>query len=132
MVDYFYKKVEVSQEVADFLEWDRKRSAAEKKRIERHIVYCDFDKVTNLAVVSQSEDILDSAIHNLQVQALLITIQTLSQDERHLLFLRFWRDMTMQGIGGYFKISKMAVSKRLKKLLAFLREELEKNYKEIF
>lgn len=131
-IRYFNTPIYVPQDIYDFLEQDRRRAAAEKKRIERHIQYCDFDKIIGLSGYSNAEDIPDAVINTIQIVALRITLRTLSDDERSLLYLRFWQEETMEYIGTIFGISKMAVSKRLKKLLAKLRTHLENNFKEIF
>ena len=58
----------------------------------------------------------DSAIRNLQLENLRKAIAKLYVQGQNLLSLRYSGELTMDEIGQIYGISKMAASKRLKKL----------------
>ncbi len=58
----------------------------------------------------------DAALRNLQLENLRKAIAELDVQGQNLLSLRYSDALTMDGIGQSYGISKMAVSKRLKKL----------------
>ena len=94
------------KEVADFLEQDRKRERAQEKQDARHLSKSEFETVlSGLECVKRPvEDCLRGAIAELDVQG------------QNLLSLRYNGELTMEEIGQIYGISRMAVSKRLKKL----------------
>lgn len=123
---YGNSKISVSYEVAEFLESDRKRQEAEKRSDRRHISKSDSEAVlATVPSTSQSDPTLDAVIRNLTLQKLQDVIAKLSDSERDLIMMYFFQEYTMEQIGQKFGISKMAVSKRLKKLLNRMRESME-------
>ena len=123
---YGNSKISVSYEVAEFLESDRKRQEAEKRSDRRHISKSDSEIVlANVPSTSQPDPTLDAVIRNLTLQKLQDMIAKLSDSERDLIMMYFFQEYTMEQIGQKFGISKMAVSKRLKKLLNQMRESME-------
>ena len=123
---YGNSKISVSYEVAEFLESDRKRQEAEKRSDRRHISKSDSETVlANVPSTSQPDSTLDAVIRNLTLQKLQDVIAKLSDSERDLIMMYFFPEYTMEQIGQKFGISKMAVSKRLKKLLNRMRESME-------
>lgn len=123
---YGNSKISVSYEVAEFLESDRKRQEAEKRSDRRHISKSDSEAVlATVPSTSQSDPTLDAVIRNLTLQKLQDVIVKLSDSERDLIMMYFFQEYTMEQIGQKFGISKMAVSKRLKKLLNRMRESME-------
>lgn len=123
---YGNSKISVSYEVAEFLESDRKRQEAEKRSARRHISKSDSETVlANVPSTSQPDPTLDAVIQNLTLQKLQDVIAKLSDSERDLIMMYFFQEYTMEQIGQKFGISKMAVSKRLKKLLNRMRESME-------
>ena len=123
---YGNSKISVSYEVAEFLESDRKRHEAEKRSDRRHISKSDSEAVlATVPSTSQSDPTLDAVIRNLTLQKLQDVIAKLSDSERDLIMMYFFQEYTMEQIGQKFGISKMAVSKRLKKLLNRMRESME-------
>ena len=123
---YGNSKISVSYEVAEFLESDRKRQEAEKRSDRRHISKSDSETVlANVPITSQPDPTLDAVIRNLTLQKLQDVIAKLSDSERDLIMMYFFQEYTMEQIGQKFGISKMAVSKRLKKLLNRMRESME-------
>lgn len=123
---YGEQAISVSEEVAVFLEDDRKRQEAEKRSDRRHISKRDFETVTATAQnMFISDSTLKAVLQNLTHQKLHTILAMLSADEQKLLYLYFYENISMEKIGEYFKISKMAISKRLKKLLAKMRNLME-------
>lgn len=123
---YGNSKISASYEVAEFLESDRKRQEAEKRSDRRHISKSDSETVlANVPSTSQPDPTLDAVVRNLTLQKLQDVIAKLSDSERDLIMMYFFQEYTMEQIGQKFGISKMAVSKRLKKLLNRMREPME-------
>ena len=123
---YGNSEISVSYEVAEFLESDRKRQEAEKRSARRHISKSDSETVlANVPSTSQPDPTLDAVIQNLTLQKLQDVIAKLSDSERDLIMMYFFQEDTMEQIGQKFGISKVAVSKRLKKLLNRMRESME-------
>lgn len=123
---YGNSKISVSYEGAEFLESDRKRQESEKRSDRRHISKSDSETVlANVSGTSQPDPTLDAVIRNLTLQKLQDVIAKLSDSERDLIMMYFFQEYTMEQIGKKFGISKMAVSKRLKKLLNRMRESME-------
>ena len=136
---YGGQRISVSEEVAEFLEDDRRRQAAQDKRDERHLSKSDFETVLfcsdcvrrpvedavlwnlQLEILLDPHGLEDAVIRNLRLQNLRKVITSLSDDEQKLIRLYFYEDNTMEQIGLEFGISKMAISKRLKKLYAKMR-----------
>lgn len=58
----------------------------------------------------------DAALRNLRLENLRRAIAGLDVQGQNLLSLRYGEELTMEEIGQIYGISKMAVSKRLKKL----------------
>ena len=115
VIPYSGQQVSVPKEVADFLEQDRKREQAQEKQDERHLSKSEFE-----TVLSGSEcvrhPVEDAALRNLQLENLRKAIAELDVQGQNLLSLRYSDALTMDEIGQIYGISKMAVSKRLKKL----------------
>ena len=59
--------------------------------------------------------------HRLDLQKLREAMQQLNDEERRLIEMYFWDEMTMQEIAEVFGISKMAVFKRHQKILDKMR-----------
>lgn len=61
---------------------------------------------------------------NLQLESLRKAVADLDPQEQKLISLRFEDELTMEEIGKVFGVSKMAISKWLKKLYAKLRSSV--------
>lgn len=122
---YGNSEISVSNEVAEFLESDRKRQEAEERSDRRHISKSDSETVSATAhLASRDDPTWDAVLRNLTLQKLRQVLANLSEDDRLLIHLYFFQEYTMEQIGKEFGISKMAVSKRLKKLLCRMRESM--------
>ena len=120
-VSYGGGLVSVSYEVAEYLESDRKRQAAEERRDRRHLSKSSFETVLPSQKTVNSHQLEDEVIKNLTLESLRNVIAVLNPDEQRLLHLYFWQEMSMEQIGQLFGVSKMAISKRLNKLYATMR-----------
>ena len=121
---YGGQRISVSEEIAEFLEDDRRRQAAQDKHDERHLSKNDFETVRLPQRLLDPHSLEDAVIRNLRLQNLRKVIASLSDDEQKLIRLYFYEDNTMEQIGLEFGTSKMAISKRLKNLYAKMRSLL--------
>ncbi len=112
--------VEVSDELYEFMESDRKRQAAEERSDRRHLSKSSFETVEVKQEYS-SRKFENQIFHRLDLQKLREAMQQLNDEERRLIELYYWDGMTMQEIADVFGISKMAVSKRHQKILDKMR-----------
>ena len=125
-IHYGDSELSVSNEVAEFLENDRKRQAAEERSDRRHISKSNSETVS--AVVhddSFSDPTWEAVLRTLTLEKLQQVLAELTEDDRILIYLYFYCEWTMEDIGEEFGISKMAIFKRLKKLLHRMRESME-------
>ena len=115
VIIYNGEQVSVPKEVADFLEQDRKRQQAQDKQDARHLSKSEFEMVPSGSDCVR-RPVEDAALRNLQLENLRKAIAELDAQGQNLLSLRYSGELTMEEIGQIYGISKMAVSKRLKKL----------------
>ena len=122
VITYSGQQVSVPKEVADFLEQDRKREQAQEKQAspvekqdERHLSKSEFE-----TVLSGSEcvrrPVEDAVLWTLRLESLQKAMEVLDHQSRELIDFRYARGLTMEEIGKFYGVSKMAVSKRLRKL----------------
>lgn len=112
--------VEVSDELYEFMESDRKRQAAEERSERRHLSKSSFETVEVKQEYS-SRKFENQIFHRLDLQKLREAMQQLNDEERRLIEMYYWDEMIMQEIADVFGISKMAVSKRHQKILDKMR-----------
>ena len=115
VIVYNGEQVSVPREVADFLEQDRKREQAPDKQDTRHLSKSEFETVLSGSDCVK-RPVEDAALRNLQLENLWKAIAELDVQGQNLLSLRYSDVLTMEEIGQIYGISRMAVSKRLKKL----------------
>lgn len=126
IVKYGEGAVSVSKEVAEFLEADRKRQAAEGRSDRRHTSKSDSETVLpTTQITAFSDPTFESAFKNLCFEKLQKIIADLEPHERFLIWCYFFEERTMQQIADKLGVSKMAISKQLKKLLSRIRELME-------
>ena len=122
MITYQGEQVSVSQEVADFLEQDRKHMEAQGRRDRRRLIQSEFEAVVNSQPQPQMQRSLeDAALKNLQLEKLRKAVADLEDQDQQLISLRYDDELSMEEIGKLQNVSKMAISKRLKKLHQKLR-----------
>ena len=115
VIVYNGEQVSVPKEVADFLEQDRKRQQAQDKQDARHLSKSEFETVPSGSDCVR-RPVEDAVLRNLRLENLREAIAELDVQGQNLLSLRYSGELTMEEIGQIYGISKMAVSKRLKKL----------------
>ena len=103
------------KEVADFLEQDRKREQAQEKQDARHLSKRECETVLSGSNCVK-RPVEDAVLRNLRRENLRKAIAELDVQGQNLLSLRYSGELTMEEIGQIYGISRMAVSKRLKKL----------------
>ena len=114
VIVYNGEQVSVPKEVTDFLEQDRKRQQAQENQDTRYLSKSEFETVlSGLDCVMRPVE--DAALRNLQLENLRGAITELDVQGQNLLSLRYSGELTMEEIGQIYGISRMAVSKRLKK-----------------
>ncbi len=123
VVFYNGEQVSVPKEVAEFLEQDRKRAQAQARQDKRHLSRSEFETVPS-SHVPAGRPVERSVLHTLQLENLRNAVAELSDSEQELISLRYDDELTMEEIGKLFGVSKMAVSKRLKKLHERLRSSV--------
>ena len=123
VITYSGQQVSVPKEVADFLEQDRKREQAQAKRDQRHLSKSEFETVLSWWSCVR-RPVEDAALRNLRLENLRRAIAGLDVQGQNLLSLRYGEELTMEEIGQIYGISKMAASKRLKKLYQKLEDSV--------
>ncbi len=115
VIIYNGEQVSVPKEVADFLEQDRKRQQAQENQDTRYLSKSEFETVlSGLDCVRRPVE--GAALRNLRLENLRGAIAELDAQGQNLLSLRYSGELTMDEISQIYGISRMAVSKRLKKL----------------
>ncbi len=123
VVFYNGEQVSVPKEVAEFLEQDRKRAQAQARQDKRHLSRSEFETVLS-SHVSAGRPLEQSVLWNLRLENLRKAVAELSAQEQELISLRYDGELSMEEIGKVFGISKMAVSKRMKKFHEKLRSSV--------
>ena len=123
VVNYNGEPVSVPKEVADFLEQDRKRQQVQDKQDKRHLSRSKFETVLFCSECVR-RPVEDEALRNLRLENLRKAVDSLDDQSQDLIRLRCGSDLTMEEIGKIYGVSKMAVSKRLKKLHEKLRSSV--------
>ena len=112
------------KEAAEFPEQDRKYAQAQAKQDERHLSRSEFAMVLS-SHVPAGRSLEQSVPWNLRLESLRNAAAELSAQEQELISLRYDGELTMEDIGKVFGVSKMAVSRRLKKLHEKLRSSVK-------
>ena len=115
VIEYNSEQVSVPKEVADFLEQDQKREQAQKKQDSRHLSKSEFETVLSGSDCVR-RPVEDAVLRNLRLENLRRAVANLDDKDQEMISLRYSGELTMEEIGKVYDISKMAVSKRLKKL----------------
>lgn len=117
---YCGEPVSVPKEVADFLEQDQKREQAQTRQDTRHLSRSEFETVPS-GWRNVKRPVEDEVLRNLQLENLRKAMEKLNRNDQDLISLRYDDELTMEEIGKVYGISRMAVSKRLRKLHEKLR-----------
>ena len=105
------------------MEQDRKRSQAQDKQNSRHLDDREYEALLNYHIGKYRET-EDTVLQNIRLEALRDALSKLEGNEQRLLDLRYNGELTMEEIGKLTGVSKMAVSKQLKKLHEKLRDSV--------
>lgn len=120
---YEGREITVSEEVAEFLEQDRKRQQAEGRSDGRHR---DLDSIENAEKAHRvnccSDPVFSELIRKEAIDKLHKVWRSLDGDSWWLIRLYYFEGRSFEEIGEIFGITKMAVSKRHRKLLVKMRE----------
>ena len=123
VIMYEGEPISVPKEDAEFLEQDRKREQAEAKRDKRHLSKGDLETVLSpKSYCLYSLD--DLAIRNLRLENLRKAVACLGESTQELLRLRYYEELSLEKIGAIRGVSKMAISKQLKKAHEELRSSV--------
>ena len=120
VITYEQEQVSVPKEVAEFLTQERRREASAARRDRRHLSKSDFETVL-FCKANDCEGTETLVERNLQLENLRNAVAGLEEQKQDFLSLRYCDELSMEEIGKLYVISKMAVSKRLKKLHKELR-----------
>ena len=123
VVTYFGEQVSVPKEVADFLEQDRKRAQAQDRQDRRHLSKSEFETVLSRHAPPW-HTLENTVLRNLQLEDLHQAVTELDSQDKQLIDLRYEEGFTQEEIGKLLGVSRMAVSKRLKKLHQKLRSSV--------
>lgn len=117
-------EVDVSKEVYEYLEQDRRRQQAQDRSDRRHLSKGTFEQdcIGSQRVPIYTDGTYLEVIHKMELEKLQSALQMLSSDEQTLIELYYYEDWSMEQIGQYFGISKMAVSKRHNRVIKKLKE----------
>lgn len=115
VIIYQGEPVSVLREVTDFLEQDRKREGAQDKRDQRHLSKSEFETVLPGSECVR-RPVEDPVLWTLRLESLQKAMEVLDHQSREFIDFRYDRGLTMEEIGKFYGVSKMAVSKRLRKL----------------
>ncbi len=81
----------------------------------------EIASIPDLFTNAHPDPTFEKAYRNLRLEALRKAYQTLSDDERKLLRMYYYHELSMEEIGKRLGVTKMAISKRLRKILDRLR-----------
>lgn len=126
-INYYGQMIAVPDEVAEFLEQDRLRAGAQRRSDQRHLDFVGNEIYTmpGLFTDDPTDPTFEQAFQLLRKHKLRKIFPTLPDDDRKLLRLYYFRFYTLEQIGKEFGVSKMAISKRLQKILDHLRGLME-------
>lgn len=126
-INYYGQKITVSDEVAEFLEQDRLRESAQRRSDQRHLDFVGNEIYTMPGLFSDTptDPTFEQAFLLLRKHKLREIFPSLPDDDRKLLRLYYFRFYTLEEIGKEFGVTKMAISKRLRKILDHLRSLME-------
>lgn len=117
-------EVDVLEAVYEFLEQDRKRQQAQERSDRRHLSKgtLEQDWFDSQRVSIYTDETYLAVMHKTELEKLQSALQNLNSDEQTLIELYYYKNRSMEQIGRHFGISRMAVSKRHKRIIKKLKE----------
>jgi RNA polymerase sigma factor (sigma-70 family) len=122
-ITYEKRDISVPKKVAEFLEADRRKIESQGRSDCRHLSKGELEPMLD-RYVTNSYNTEETALRNLTLKNLRSAIATLDTDEKRLIRYKYYEEYTHRQIGDIFKVSKMAITKRLKKLHTKLRDSM--------
>lgn len=122
-ITYGKRDISVPKEVAEFLEVDRRKIEAQGRSDRRHLSRGELEPMLARYITSYYNT-EETALRNLTLKKLRSAIAELDTNEKRLIKYKYYEELTHQEIGEIFKVSKMAITKRLKKLYKKLRDSM--------
>ncbi|MCT4615887.1 MAG: sigma-70 family RNA polymerase sigma factor [Marinifilaceae bacterium] len=122
-ITYEKRDISVPKKVAEFLEADRRRIETQGRSDRRHLSKGELEPMLD-RYVTGSYNTEEAALRNLTLKNLRSAIANLDTDEKRLIKYKYYEEFTHRQIGDIFKVSKMAITKRLKKLHTKLRDSM--------
>ena len=123
VVFYNGEQVSVPKEVAEFLEQDRKCAQAQARQDKRHLSRSEFETVPS-GWRGARRPVEDEVLRNLRLENLRKAVACLGESTQELLRLRYYEELSLEKIGAIRGVSKMAISKQLKKAHEELRSSV--------
>ena len=122
---YWRKRgVELDEGMEEFFDGERKRRQNQNRSDERNGL-----TFTGMAAPEPRWDgydpVFEAVYHRIRHQKLVNALFHLSEEDQDLIVMYFFRENSMEEIGIWFRISKMAVSKRMKNALHEMRVLME-------
>ena len=117
-------EVDIFKEVYEYLEQERRRQQAQDRSGRRHLSKGTFEQdcIGSQRVPIYTDETYLEVIHKMELEKLRSALRMLSSEEQALIELYYYRDLSMEQIGQYFGISRIAVSKRHNRIIKKLRE----------
>ncbi|MCT4612454.1 MAG: sigma-70 family RNA polymerase sigma factor [Clostridia bacterium] len=122
-IKYEKRDISVPKKVAEFLEADRRKVEAQGRSDRRHLSKGELEPMLD-RYVTNFYNIEETALRNLTLKKLRSAIANLDTEEKILIRCKYYEEYTHQQIGDIFHVSKMAITKRLKKLHTKLRDSM--------
>ncbi len=122
-ITYEKRDISVPKKVAEFLEADKRRIKAQGRSDRRHLSKGELEPMLD-RYVTDLYSTEETALRNLTLKNLRSAIANLDTDEKRLIRYKYYEEYTHRQIWDIFKVSKMAITKRLKKLHTKLRDSM--------
>jgi len=121
--EYYGKLVEVSSEVADFLEADRKRMANQGRSDRRHISFISFDWLF-IEKIKRGSPTEDKVIRKIEKEELRYCISFLNIEDQHLIHMIYFHGISQVEMSRRLGVSPAAISKKLSKIKRILKDSI--------
>ena len=122
LITYNGAEIWVEKSVADYLEDERKREQSAAKSDQRHLSDKEIDSFDiHDYLLNKPVELIDEIIRDDEIERLLKSISTLSEDEQSIIINRFFRQKELAEIANERGITYQAVQDRLKQILNKLK-----------
>ena len=122
LITYNGAEIWVEKNIADYLEDERKREQSAAKSDQRHLSDKEIDSFDiHDYLLNKPVELIDEIIRDDEIERLLKSISTLSEDEQSIIINRFFRQKELAEIANERGITYQAVQDRLKQILNKLK-----------